>query len=143
MNQAPIHLVMTPVQTGVQSRVVVVDSITALTPEDTGSVVVSASHGGVSSAHFALKQRLRLVVFNDAGGGKDGAGMAALSLLQSAGVPAVTVGHGSARIGDGLDTWENGVVSQSNALAVDLGLVRGCRLRERLQTITFVQSPPV
>ncbi len=120
---------------------VVVDSITAVTAADAGSVVVSASHGGVSSAHFSLRQRLRLVVFNDAGGGKDGAGIAALNLLQSAGVAALTVSHESARIGDGMDTWESGIISHANSLANVLGLVPGLRLRKRLASIEFPDQP--
>ncbi|WP_353395880.1 hypothetical protein [Hydrogenophaga sp. 5NK40-0174] len=132
---------LTPAQSGVRARVVVVDSITAVTTEDAGSVVVSGSHGGVSSAHFALRYPMRLVVFNDAGGGKDGAGMAALNLLQDAGVAAATVSHTSARIGDGMDAWEHGAVSHGNVLAAALGLVQGRRLREHLQLIDFAQLP--
>ena len=71
--------------------VLLVDSITQLEPGDAGLVAVSGSHGGVSSAQYALAVPLRLTVFNDAGIGKDDAGVAALDLLQAAGRAAVTV----------------------------------------------------
>ena len=57
--------------------VLLVDSITQLEPGDAGAVAVSGSHGGVSSAQYALAVPLRLAVFNDAGIGKDEAGVAA------------------------------------------------------------------
>jgi len=107
---------------GPRGRVIVVDSITQLDADDAGAIVVSASHGGTSSAAFALEQPLRLVFFNDAGGGKDAAGIAALALLQARGVAAATVAHGSARIGDALDAWQHGVVSHVNAAARALGV---------------------
>ena len=107
---------------GPRGRVVVVDSITQLDAGDAGAVVVAGSHGGTSSAEVALALPLRLVFFNDAGVGKDGAGIAALGLLQSRGVAAATVAHTSARIGDALDSWQHGLVSQANDAARALGV---------------------
>ena len=75
-----------------------VDSITELAPGvDAGCVAVSGSHGGISSAHYALAARPLIAVFNDAGVGKDAAGLAALSFLQSHGIAACTVARASAR----------------------------------------------
>lgn len=105
--------------------VLLVDSITQLEPGDAGAVVVSGSHGGISSAQYALAVPARLVVFNDAGGGKDGAGIAALALLQAQGRAAVVVAHDTARIGDARDTWACGRVSGLNAAAAALGIARG------------------
>ena len=57
----------TEVARGNGRRVLVMDSITLVTADDAGAIVVSGSHGGRSSAHFALEVPLTLVVFNDAG----------------------------------------------------------------------------
>ena len=77
-----------------------VDSITELRPGlDAGCLAVSGSHGGISSAQYAWAARPLLAVFNDAGVGKDRAGLAALPFLQGHGIAACTVGHHSARIG--------------------------------------------
>ncbi|HOB65672.1 hypothetical protein [Ottowia sp.] len=107
----------------------VVDSITELRPDDAGCIAVSGSHGGISSAHYALAARPLLAVFNDAGVGKDAAGLAALPFLQGHGIAACTVGHASARIGEARSTLHDGVVSHCNALAQQLGCVAGqsCR----------------
>ena len=109
-----------------------VDSITQLDAADAGAWVVSGSHGGVSSAQYALALPLALAVFNDAGIGKDEAGVAALALLQAAGRPALAVAHTSARIGDARDAWEHGVISRVNAAAAALGLAPGRRLWQAL-----------
>ena len=117
-------------------RVVIMDSITKVTAEDTGSVAVSASHGGASSGEFALDLApLRMAVFNDAGVGKDEAGIAALAMLQARGVGGATVSHTSARIGDAQDTWDHGVVSHANAIAQGLGLKPGSRLCDVLRRL--------
>ena len=123
------------VEQGPQGRVIVMDSITKLSPEDVGAMVVSASHGGASSGEFALEVALRLVFFNDAGVGKDEAGVAALAMLEARQIAAGTVAHTSARIGDSRDMWEHGVVSHVNASARSLGLAPGQGLRQALTAL--------
>ena len=93
---------------------------------------MSGSHGGRSSAHYALSVPVALAVFNDAGVGKDEAGVAALSLLQAQGRAALTVAHTSARIGDARDAWDHGVISGVNSAAAALGLAPGQGLRQAL-----------
>ena len=110
----------------------IIDSITELRPGDAGCIAVSGSHGGVSSARFALATRPVLAVFNDAGGGRDGAGFAGLALLQAQGIAACTVGHDSARIGDARSTLEDGIISRANAPAAALGIAPGQRCRDAI-----------
>ena len=113
-----------------RGRVVIMDSITKVTPDDQGSIVVAASHGGTSSGEFALEVPLALVILNDAGIGKDDAGIAALAMLQGKGVAGATVGHDTARIGDALDMWESGVISRVNDAAKAKGIDARQRLRD-------------
>ena len=75
---------------------------------------------------------LKAVFFNDAGVGKDDAGIAALAMLQARGVAGATVSHTSARIGDAQDMWDHGVVSHVNGHARALGIAAGQSLRETL-----------
>ena len=100
----------------------VVDSITQLGPQDEGCLAISGSHGGISSARYALAARPVLSVFNDAGVGKNEAGLAALAFLQSHALAACTVAHTSARIGEASSTLNDGVVSHVNDLAQALGV---------------------
>jgi hypothetical protein len=123
------------VDQGQGGRVILTDSITKLTPEDAGAIDVSASHGGASSAEFALAVPLKLVFFNDAGVGKDNAGIVALEMLEAKGVAAGTVAHTSARIGDSRNMWEAGVISHVNSTARKLGLEPGSLLRAALKEL--------
>ena len=111
-------------------KVILMDSISHVDAGDAGHIVVSASHGGASSGEYASRHRLAAVFFNDAGVGKDGAGIAALGMLERAQVPAGTVSHLSARIGDAEDMWQNGVLSHLNASALRSGLRSGERLQD-------------
>lgn len=113
----------------------IVDSITELTTADALCVAVSGSHGGISSARYALAARPLLSVFNDAGVGRDAAGIAALDFLQQHGLAACTVAHTSACIGQALSSYEDGIVSYVNPLAAALGLRVGERILRQLQTL--------
>ncbi len=120
---------------GPGGRVLIMDSITKVEAADRGAIVVSASHGGQSSGEFALEVPLAGVFFNDAGVGKDNAGIAALAMLQAAGVVGGTVSSASARIGDADDMWENGVLSHLNPSARARGLLEGMRLRAAIEKL--------
>jgi hypothetical protein len=124
-----------------QSTLLVLDSITEALQHPGGVVLVTGSHGGVSAGRFALQVRPRLVVFNDAGVGKDGAGTAALALLQAAGIAACTVAHTSARIGEANSTLQHGVLSFVNDAAAALGLRAGQRLAQALSAGSAESSP--
>jgi len=112
-----------------------VDSITEAIGTGTGRVVVSGSHGGISAGRFALQAGVRLAVFNDAGVGRDRAGVAGLDLLQAQGIAACTVSHDSARIGESASTFDDGVISHANAAAAAMGAAAGLRLRDWLATL--------
>ncbi len=99
----------------------VVDSITKLGLEFRGTVLVAGSHGGRYCGYLAALAGLRGVILNDAGVGKDKAGLGALAYLQPLGVAAATVAHTSARIGDGADMLERGRLSYCNKAAGCLG----------------------
>jgi hypothetical protein len=122
--------------------VLLVDSITEALTQGAGCVAVSGSHGGMSSARYALQARPLLAVFNDAGVGRDGAGIAALPFLQGHGIAACTVAHDSARIGQARSTWEDGVLSHANEAATALGARPGRPLREWLLKQSAAESSP-
>src|SRR5215831_15363895 len=102
--------------------IAVADSITRIAEaEARGAVVVNASHGDIYAAYLAAKLGAAAAIFNDAGIGRDRAGISGLVYLQDLGMPAATVGHDTARIGDGADMLARGVVTHANALAEALG----------------------
>lgn len=97
------------------------DTVTKLGQRHAGAVVVAGSHGGEYAAFCAARAQVRGAIFNDASRGKDDEGIFALHYFDGLGVPAATVSHLSARIGDGKDCFENGVISHVNEVARALG----------------------
>src|SRR5690606_32055631 len=87
---------------------------TKFPPEARGSVVVCGSHGGRYPAYLAAQAGLRAVIFNDAGVGRENAGIASLTLLEQGGMAAATISHTSARIGEPADMMARGVISYAN-----------------------------
>lgn len=112
-----------------------VDSITELSGEDAGCIAISGSHGGLSSGRYAIAARPLLSVFNDAGVGKDEAGIAALKTLQQEGLAACTVSHVSACIGQADSTLRSGIISHVNPLAEALGCDIGMSVRACIERL--------
>src|SRR5437763_11152814 len=126
--------------------IVSADSITRIGDEAHGAVVVNASHGGVYAAYLAAKLEVAAAIFNDAGVGRDHAGIAGLDYLAALGIPAAAVGYDSARIGDGTDMMTRGRVTHANAAAQALGCRPGLTCREAAallqRTLRGARQPP-
>jgi hypothetical protein len=121
---------------GIAARtVVLMDSISSVADDDAHEVVVSGSHGGRSSAQFALQQPLEVCFLNDAGVGKDDAGIAALSMLDDVGRACATYDSNTARIGDAADALECGVVSRVNRTAAARGFKVGERVIDAIRRV--------
>src|SRR5689334_23166883 len=101
--------------------VLIADSITRVAGDAAGAVVVNGSHGGIYAAYVAAKLRVAAAVFNDAGVGRERAGIAGLDYLGELGIPGAAIGHDTARIGDGEDMMARGVITHANTPAIALG----------------------
>jgi len=119
----------------IPAGVVLADTVTALGEMHRGAVLVSGSHGGIVAAHYALAAHVRAAIFNDAGIGRDGAGVAGLGWLEGYGVAAAALAHTSARVADGRQAWSCGVVSRANAAAAAVGVAVGMSCREAAQRL--------
>lgn len=110
--------------------VLLVDSAALIRRSDKGRVIITGSHGGLigGDPNRACKADAKLVVFNDAGGGKDGIGYSRLPVLDDRNIAAVTVDCHSCRIGDAHSTLDQGVISRVNAEASKMGFRAGNRL---------------
>ena len=120
------------------------DSIAHISNAHANAVVISGSHGGRSAAEFviALSQKPSCVFFNDAGGGKDNAGMVALDILQAHNIPCACYSHMSARIGDAQDGYDSGLVSAVNPLAQAFEIDIGMPLKLAVDAIKSKNSQP-
>jgi uncharacterized protein YunC (DUF1805 family) len=115
--------------------ITVTDSITFLNESNAGDIVVCGSHGGVSAGHYAQKYQLKAVFFNDAGIGKNNAGIKSLDTLSDAGILACTVDCMSAEIFNGQDVLENGIISVCNQLAKSRNIKEKMTVKEAIKHI--------
>ena len=117
--------------------IVCLDSVTLVTEEDVGQIVLTGSHGGLMGGRpeGALKVDALAAFFNDAGVGRDRAGLGRLEALDRRRIAAATVDAMSARIGDGLSTYEDGRLSYVNDRAASCGLQAGMRAKEAVKLL--------
>ena len=109
--------------------IVVMDSVSFVRPRDHGQVVIAGSNGGHASAVVVLGAQLAFIALNDAGFGRDNAGVCGLSEVDERNIPGVGISHDSAEISNGLDMWDAGIVSFVNETARAVGVTVGMTLR--------------
>ena len=111
-------------------QIVVTDSIVFGTEADTRNVLVTAGHTGRSGARHIIKVRPFGFICSDGGRGRNDSGMAGLEITAQEGIAGATVDARLARMGDGMSTYEDGVISAANSLALDCGVRVGMPARE-------------
>ncbi len=107
-----------------------------------GAVLVAGSHGGIYAGYAAAKGGVRAVILNDAGVGRNQAGIGALDWLQALGIPAATVGHETAALGDGAAMMATGVISFANDAAKALGVDYGMDCATAAESMRAADPPP-
>lgn len=120
----------------------ILDSVTHLKIEHAGAAVVAASHGGRYAGWYAATIGTGAVILNDAGIGREFAGITGLELLAGHGIPAACLSHRSARIGQGQHSYEHGRVSFVNEPARALGLVPAMQCAEALAILSKAAKVP-
>lgn len=120
-----------------QRSIVCLDSVSLVTPDDVGQIVLTGSHGGLMGGkpEAALKVDALAAFFNDAGVGIDRAGLGRLPALDRRGVIAATVDAMMARIGDGLSTYRDGRLSYVNDRAASFGFEPGMTAVEAVERL--------
>ena len=111
-------------------QVVVTDSIIFGTEADKANVLVTAGHTGRSGARHIINVHPFGFICSDGGRGRNDSGMAGLALTNEAGIAGATVDAKLARMGDGMSTYEDGIVSAANALALRCGVTIGMTAKE-------------
>jgi hypothetical protein len=120
--------------------IAVADSVTTL-GDVAGKVLVAGSHGGIVAAFLGASAGAHALILNDAGIGKDRAGVAGLAWLEAIGMAAAAVDCMSARIGDGADTLAHGVISHANRYAAACGVHAGQSCREAAELLRGAPAP--
>lgn len=113
----------TVMETGPDGRqVVCTDSIAFGLPEDVRNVLVTAGHTGRSAVPYLRRVRPHGFICSDGGKGREDAGIAGLAIVEAEGLAGATVDARRARMGDGLSSYRDGVISAANALALAAGV---------------------
>jgi hypothetical protein len=123
--------------------VIAVPSVTKLPPSADGNVIVGGSHGAVYAAYLSAKAGARAAIHNDAGIGRDEAGVSGLAWAQGHGMAMAAALSGSARIGDGADMLQRGIISRANPLAADCGVKPGQPVAEAAELLKAAPWPHV
>lgn len=120
--------------------IILADSVTKPTEAWIGSVLVSASHGGVYAAYCAAKAGVRAMILNDAGRGKDDAGIGGAAWCEALGLAYAAIDTMSARIGNAEDMAERGVISTVNGIARAVGVREGQTVMDAARLLTAAPS---
>ncbi len=96
-------------------------------------VFALATHSARVAAEHAFRWGVKGWISNDAGPGKNRSGIAGLAICGEKGMPAAAVAAMSARIGDGLSTYHDGVISAANEPAKGKGISTGMPAKEALR----------
>jgi hypothetical protein len=111
-------------------KIMTVASCSNVREEHRSHVVVSGSYGGRYNAYNAAKWSVRGVIMNDAGIGKNDAGIVGLAFLDQIGLAAAVADARTCHIGDGAHILEHGVISHVNRAAAALGCTSGQSVRD-------------
>jgi hypothetical protein len=129
-------------------KILTVASCSFIREEHRSHVIVSGSYGGRYNAFNAAKWAVRGLIMNDAGVGKDNAGIVGLEYLDPIGLAAATADAQTCHIGDGEHMLEHGVISHVNHAAAVLGCAPGQSVRQcadlmRAATLPSAAPPPI
>lgn len=127
-------------------KIVTVASCSNLREEHGGHVAVSGSYGGRYNAYNAAKWPVRAVIMNDAGIGKDDAGIVGLGFLDRIKMAAATADAMTCHIGDGEHMLVHGVISRVNETAAAIGCKVGQSVKQCAELMRVAippsQKPP-
>ncbi len=130
-----------PTSPGAEERPVVVDETpkgriwatpgtTAIKEKIPNDIVCSGANSSRVSSDGVLRMGAKGSIANDAGVGRNNTAIEGLALLAEKGVPCAAVDTMSARLAEGLSTWNDGIISFANAPAAARGVKVGMTAKE-------------
>jgi hypothetical protein len=130
-----------PTPLGAEAKAAVVETIgngriwaasgtTAIKEQIPNDVICSGANSSRVSSDGVLRMGAKGSIANDAGIARNNTAVEGLALLDEKGVPCAAVGTMSARLGEGLSTWNDGVISVANKAAMARGVKTGMTAKE-------------
>ncbi len=103
---------------------------TAIREQIPDDVVCSGANSSRVMSDGVLRMAAKGAIANDAGIAKNDSAVEGVMLLAEHGIPAASVSTMSARLGEGLSTWNDGTISTLNEVAGGLGIRVGMTAKE-------------
>ena len=122
-------------------NVLAVPTVTKLGPETVGAVVVGGSHAAIFTTYLTLKAGARAAIQHDAAFGRDRAGIGGLAWAEQFGFAMAAVDARTARIGDGADMLQRGIISAVNRHAAACKVQPGMSCREAADLLRSAAAP--
>jgi rhodanese-related sulfurtransferase len=114
-----------------EHAIVCTDSIAFALPEDRErNVLCTGGHTGRSAVSYLRSARPFGFICSDGGVGRNRSGVAGLEIVETDGLAGATVDVMTARMGDGLSTYQDGVISAVNRCARERGVEVGMKARD-------------
>jgi len=111
-------------------RVWAAPGTTAIKEQIPNDVICSGANSSRVSSDGVLRMGAKGSIANDAGISRNNTAVEGVALLEEKGVPAAAVGTMSARLGEGMSTWNDGVISVLNAPAAKRGVKVGMTAKD-------------
>lgn len=118
-----------------EGKVIGIDTIAYGDDRINGTVLVMGSHSGQAMADYLEPYSPIGTITNDAGDPVGRSGVLGMDRLAERGIPSAVVSGSTAEVGNGVSTYEEGVISQVNAVAAAIGVVAGQSAREAADLI--------
>jgi hypothetical protein len=123
--EAPVVVEETP-----SGRTWATPGTTAINDQVPNDVICSGANSSRVFSDGVLRIAAKGAIANDAGIAKNNTAVEGVKLLGERGIPAAAVATMSARLGEGLSTWNDGVISVVNAVAAARGVKVGMSAKE-------------
>lgn len=123
--EAPVVVETTP-----KGRIWATPGTTSIHEKIPTDVFCSGANSSRVFSDGALRMAAKGAIANDAGIAMNRSAVEGVFLLQERGVPAASVSTLSARLGEGLSTWNDGVISVFNDVAARLGVAAGMSAKD-------------
>ena len=103
---------------------------TAIREQIPNDIVCSGANSSRVMSDGVLRMAAKGAIANDAGIAKNNTAVEGVMLLAEHGIPAASVSTMSARLGEGLSTWNDGIISVLNEVAAERGVRVGMTAKE-------------
>jgi hypothetical protein len=113
-----------------KGRIWATPGTTAIKSQIPNDVICSGANSSRVFSDGVLRIAAKGAIANDAGIAKNNTGVEGVKLLGERGIPAAAAATMSARLGEGLSTWNEGVISVVNPVAATRGVKVGMSAKE-------------